>query len=460
LSINPPESELIKVWQCQWLERGRLVTEDGEPIEVVYPGRINDDQGADFRDAVIATRRGLITGDVEIHVRSSDWQAHQHHRDRAYNRVILHVAMWHNARLATTLQSGQTVPVLALHKYLKGAAGQWPESAGFPEIPNTPCHQSARRLTTEDITRFIDGAGEERFRAKAALFEKDLTQIEAGQVLYQGIMSALGYSKNKLPFWELSRRLPLPTLEPLARREVAEEECLARLQARLLGMAGLLPSQRQDLPLASEPDDEWCDRLERIWASFPHPEVMSFNAWRFFKVRPVNSPVRRLAAMSYLIWRYRGKGMLDSWLGLLREAPATQGQRRLEEGFVVTALGYWASHFDFGPCRRISNPTLLGRGRAAEIIVNVLLPFAFAWGRFTGETELGEPAFALYLSYTRLAVNSIERHMVAQLGLSRRLVDSARRQQGLIQIYQNLCIQGKCGDCALSQLKAGHHIQV
>jgi hypothetical protein len=460
LPSNPSESELIKVWQCQWLERGRLVTEDGEPIEVVYPGRINDDQGADFRDVVIATKRGLITGDVEIHVKSSDWQAHQHHRDRAYNRVILHVAMWHNTRLATTLQSGRTVPVLALHKYLKGAVSQWPESASFSEIQNIPCHQSAERLTTEDIAKFIDGAGEARFRAKAALFEEDLTRIEAGQVLYQGIMGALGYSKNKLPFLELSRRLPLPALESLARREMSEEECLARLQARLLGMAGLLPSQRQDLPLASEPDDEWCGRLERIWASLPHPEVMSFDAWHLFKVRPVNSPVRRLAAMSYLIWRYRDKGMLDSWLGLLRKAPAAQGHRQLEEGFLVAARGYWAGHFDFGPGRRIRNPTLLGRGRAAEIVVNVLLPFALAWGQFTGETELGEQAFTLYLAYTRLAVNSIERHMVAQLGLSHRLVDSARRQQGLIQIYQNLCIQGKCGDCALTQLKAGHHIQV
>jgi hypothetical protein len=187
---------------------------------------------------------------------------------------------------------------------------------------------------------------------------------------------------------------------------------------------------------------------------------MSFDAWHLFKVRPVNSPVRRLAAMSYLIRRYRDKGMLDSWLGLLREAPATQGHRQLEEGFLVTARGYWASHFDFGPGRRIRNPTLLGRVRGAEIMVNVLLPFAFAWGQFTGETELGEQAFTLYLAYTRLAVNSIERHMVSQLGLSHRLVDSARRQQGLIHIYNNLCIQGRCSHCALSQLKAGHHIQV
>jgi hypothetical protein len=368
--------------------------------------------------------------------------------------------MWHNTRLATTLQSGRTVPVLALHKYLKGVNSQGHQSTGFSEIQNTPCHQLTRRLSKEDIAEFIDSAGEARFRAKAALLAQDLTQIEAGQVLYQGIMGALGYSKNKLPFLELSRRLPLSALEPLARREMPEEECLAQLQARLLGMAGFLPSQRQDLPPAGEPDDEWCDRLERIWASLPHPEVMPFHAWHFFKVRPVNSPVRRLAAMSYLLWRYRDKGMQDSWLGLLREAPTTKSPRQLEDGFLVTAGGYWADHFDFGPWRRMSKPTLLGRARAAEIMVNVLLPFAFAWGQFTGETNLSEPAFTLYLSHSKPAVNSIERHMMAQLGLSHHLVDSARRQQGLIHIYNNLCIQGRCDQCALSQFKAGHHIQV
>jgi len=91
---NLPESQIVKIWQHQLLDRAELVTEDGEPIEIIYPGRLNDDQGADFRDAVIATSRGLIKGDIELHVKSSGWQAHQHHRDPVYNRVILHVVMW------------------------------------------------------------------------------------------------------------------------------------------------------------------------------------------------------------------------------------------------------------------------------------------------------------------------------------------------------------------------------
>ena len=67
LTGNPSESQIIKVWQHQLLHRTtELVTEEGEPIEIIYPGRINDDRGADFRDAVVATSQGLRKGDIEL----------------------------------------------------------------------------------------------------------------------------------------------------------------------------------------------------------------------------------------------------------------------------------------------------------------------------------------------------------------------------------------------------------
>ena len=91
---NFPEREIIKLWQHLLLNRTELVTEEGERLKIIYPGRVNDDRGADFRDAVIATSQGLIKGDIEVHVSSSAWQAHHHHQDPAYNRVVLHVVMW------------------------------------------------------------------------------------------------------------------------------------------------------------------------------------------------------------------------------------------------------------------------------------------------------------------------------------------------------------------------------
>ncbi len=93
--VKLSERQLVKIWQHQLLDKTELITEGSEPVKVIYPGRINDDQGADFRDAVIATSQGLVKGDIELHVKSSDWRVHHHHQNPAYNRVILHVVMWH-----------------------------------------------------------------------------------------------------------------------------------------------------------------------------------------------------------------------------------------------------------------------------------------------------------------------------------------------------------------------------
>jgi len=322
-----------------------------------------------------------------------------------------------------------------------------------------PCLETAKGLATNTLAEFLDSAGWERFWAKAAEFQAELTQMEASQCLYQGIMGALGYAKNKPPMLKLARRLPFQILQSMAQGEISDEERLARLQALLLGTAGLLPSQRQNGHREYQ-DGEWADKLEGLWASSHGTKAMSEDDWHLFKVRPNNFPLRRIAAMSYLILRYRERGIVKEAVDMIKEAPVSGGYLRLEKGFGVTADGYWASHFDFGLDSKTDNPTLLGRWRAADIVVNVLLPFTLAWGKVNSQPEVEEKTFELYRGYPRLAANTVERHMMKQLGLNSSLVNSAQRQQGLIHIYNTLCSQGRCNCCRLSQLEAGHHIQV
>ncbi len=358
--------------------------------------------------------------------------------------------MWRDTKLATTLQNRESIPTLVLQKYIESPISQWSDGKYPPATLGMPCFGAAGRLITGFVAEFLDNAGEKRFLAKAARFQADLAQMEASQSLYQGIMGALGYSKNKLPFLELASRLPLQTLESMTQSKISEEECLARQQALLLGAAGLLPSQSQNRHRGN--GDKWIDKLESLWASSCQPEAMSLNNWHLFKVRPNNTPVHRIVAMSYLVLRYREKGILEEIINMVKEVSVNKGYRRLEKGLLVTTNGYWASHFDFGLGNRIRSPTLLGSRRAADIVVNVLLPFTFAWGQLTSQSELGKKVFDLYRCYPRLAVNTIERHMMNQLGLSSRLVNSARRQQGLIHIYNTLCTQGNCSSCPLGGL--------
>ena len=444
-----PESRVVEIWQNRLLGRTDLVTEDGEPIKIIYPGRINDDRGADLLDAVITTSRGLRRGDIEVHVKSSSWWAHRHHRDPSYNRVILHVVFWCDAKEATTLQNGQKVPTLALHKYIENQTDQnanWVYSlANWP----MPCRNAINRWNTGVMGELLDAAGEARFLAKAANFQTALTGTEASQSLYQEIMGALGYTKNKYPLLELAHRMPLHRLESVASGKASDAECLARQQALLLGTAGLLPSQRSNRYGTYKRDDEWVEKLERVWTSSHQTETMSEDDWHLFKVRPSNFPTRRIAAMSYLLLRYRERGMLEELVNKLGEAPIDTGYHGLERALRVTTDGYWAHHLDLGLPSRMSTPALLGGGRAADIVVNVLLPFAVAWARLTAQPGLAIKAFDLYRHYPKLAVNAVERHMRNQLGISRYLVNSAQRQQGLIHIYKTLCSQGKCHSCPI-----------
>jgi hypothetical protein len=445
---HPSESQVVALWQSLLASRTELTTEDGEPLRIIYPGRINDDHGPDFRDAIIATKRGLVKGDIEVHVNSSNWQAHRHYQDPAYNQVLLHVVMWHNDE-TTTLQNGRTVPVLALDKYLTGAMRQWLNVKAPKPGLSVPCLGAARASEPGTIAKFLDDAGEERFLAKAAEFQASIGQVGPSQSLYKGIMGALGYTKNKLPCLELARRLPLCVLESMSQPGTTKEECLARQQALLLGTAGLLPSQRYSSNRANKSGDKWIDKLEELWGSSRHTEVMASNAWHLLKVRPNNFPVRRLVAMSYLIIRHQEKGILEEVVNMINEAPLSQGHHRLEAGLLVTTDGYWAQHFDFGLRCAITTRSLLGRQRAADIAVNVLLPFAFAWGRVASLPELALKSLDLYRRYPKLTVNWVERHMNNQLGLDQSLVNSARRQQGLIHIHKSFCTQGKCYFCRL-----------
>jgi hypothetical protein len=436
---NLSESRVVKIWQDCMTGRSGLLTEEDGPIEVVYPGRPNDDRGADLRDAVIATGQGIQKGEVEVHVRSSSWWGHRHHQDPLYNRVILHVVYWHDVAAAVTLQNGRRVPTLALEKYVTGKA-----VARRP----MPCGNTIIHRGPDFISNILDAAGDHRFAARVAEFRSALSRTGAGQVLYQGIMGALGYVKNKLPMIELARRIPLSRLAAATPEDMPDDECLARYQALLLGTAGMLPSQDGRYGEESLPN-EWVDRLESAWAALGQAGTMSAGDWHSFKVRPGNLPRRRLAAMSYLLLRYRDEDLLAGLINGLENASPETGRSGTAKALLVTAADYWGKHLDFVLPARRAVPALLGEDRADIIVVNVLLPFAAAWGQIASVLGLGEKAREIYRRYPALAENTLEKHMRRQLGTSRCPVSSARKQQGLLHIYKTLCSQGKCGECPL-----------
>jgi len=440
--IRVAEKQVTLIWQQ--LNGEVLTATGGERIGVVYPGRVNGDSGPDFREAVITNRSRFVQGDVEVHTEAGDWRRHGHHLDARYNDTVLHVALWPGPHSDTVLQSGRSVPTLCLSEALGHQAYLLPRPL--------PCSHISVRMGQEGATRALEAAGEARFRQKALLLQNEIVLLapkqQAGQALFQGVMRALGYSKNTEPFEELARRIPINYIESTAG--------LLETQALLLGTAGLLPSQRS--LRECNPEGEISD-LEHAWRSVQRSvSTMSYADWSFSHIYPNNSPVRRIIAMSHILERHghgiraepAGRRLLVRLMDLVSEASLPGGHRTLENGLTVTPSGYWQDHFDFGAMSRTRKSSLLGSGKAGEIVTNALLPFAFALARTVEDRQLMSKAMALYHGYPGLAENEITRHMTSQLHLEGHSACTACQQQGLIHIFRNYCREGRCTECPLN----------
>ena len=386
-SNGPQEPEVVRIWQ-NFLQFGRQLDDcEGCPVEIIYPGRFNDGQGGDFRDALVNSGDTCKSGDIEIHTRSSLWEAHGHHRNPVYNRVILHVALEQDRPGTALLQNGQTIPTIIL----KNNLNRYPHKA----IPLSSCQ--AASLRPDLLKKQLIRAGEQRFFERAWRYQGELNQVEPGQSLYQGMLEALGYTKNKQPFLKLARRVPLCIVEDMANAKGTEEEIIVRIQ------------------------DVLCENAATL-------------DWELYKVRPDNSPLRRIMALSHLLYRYRTSGWLTGLMSIIHRTPVKSAHKHLEPALMV-GKGY---------------PALLGRSKAAEIIINAMLPFAWSWGQKNSKLSFMKKVIGVYRNYPRSESNSIERHMLRQLSLDRCPVNSACCQQGLIHIYKTLCTQGKCQECIFS----------
>lgn len=419
------ERFLVQIWKRQLVAAEKLVTQSGERVQVIYPGRENRDSGPDFVGAIIATADGgLLAGDIELHLKASDWKSHGHHHDPKYNEVILQV-VW-DGDMAAVLQNGKTAPTLSLCHCLKGSLGEVRHWVRLPIVPSEPCYNAGQRLGASEIGRLLDEAGEERFRLKEGCFAARLDKEPPSQVLYQGIRGALGYTKNKEPFEELACRLPLGVLESFCQGKSPQEQVVV-LKALLLGIAGLLPEGGNG-------------ELEGVWRCRGNEVTMSPSCWRLFRVRPENHPARRLIGAAYLLARFMDRGLLEGVLQLVTESRS--GIERLEAGFMVGA-----TEPRFG-----SKHPLIGQGRARETVVNVALPFTLAWAEANSQTKLAEQVVAVYRSYPKAGGNEITRELMNLLGTDAfGVVNTSRRQQGLIHLAKTFCRQQRCADCPVAK---------
>lgn len=389
------EADLVSLWEGQRFPKEALRTREGRRFRVIYRGRRTGGPGPDFRDAVIATREELLRGDVELHVRSSDFRRHGHQRDPAYDGVVLHLVFRHDEGADTELACGRRVPVAALADWVEGRTGDIERWLARPALWREPCYSAVDRMGAGGAGAALDRLGDMRFRARTALARRALrVALDAGEadgeaadgLAWAGIIEAMGYGGQRELLNAVAERLSWADLRARATGAAARERRGQALAALLVALEG----ERLSVPIVLRP------------------------------LRPGNRPESRLKAAAVLAARFAARGIVASLTPLVAEAAGGRPSR------LIAAL---------------TVPELSGRARALEILTNAVLPVIAA----AGDDALAEAAYrALPLPARYGAVKHIREALGGAVPLN------ARRQQGMLYLFKQYCTQGGCGRCALS----------
>ena len=199
-STHVYEYEVARRWYA--LPAGVLLPlSSGSSCQLLFAGRPGSAVGPDVRDVVLRFSQEEIhsVGDVEFHVRASDWLIHQHHTDARYNSVLLHVVLICDNTSPVLRQDGTSIPMCSLYDV--------PLSRSRLPIATWPCHSVMQHLSDEERTSLLLHAGLLRFEQKAHAF---VEQLHAGSsqgsfnafdvCLIVALAEGLGYGRDRAFF--------------------------------------------------------------------------------------------------------------------------------------------------------------------------------------------------------------------------------------------------------------------
>ncbi|MEI6074836.1 MAG: DUF2851 family protein [Verrucomicrobiota bacterium] len=446
----PPEKLLQTIWQHQRLKRSELKTSAGRVIRILHPGFLSLEGGPDFRGAVLQfAGEAPITGDVEIDLHPGGWHAHGHDKNPNFKNVILHV-VWDGIQNLKPKEGQAFLPeVLPLNQRLDSPieelAVALENESGLPENLRGKCSAPLRELSAAQLAEILREAAQVRFQNKAEAMRHRAKTSGWEQTLWEQLFRALGYKHN---VW------PMQNLAETKSQWLRGTDSVFSLQARLLGVSGLLPAEltrsqkSSDTFLRRAWDHWWRDRDE-----FEHCTLLR-EIWKFHGLRPANHPQRRLAMAAHWLAAKNLVSKIENWC--IAEEAEKSLNRSLQEVLQVEYDDYWSWHWTFKSARLAKPQPLLGEARVIDLAANVILPWLWIRAKEGGNSKLMCEMEKRYLAWPAAEDNSVLKLARQRLlgSQNNRLLKSAAEQQGLMQIVRDFCEQANatCKDCRFPDL--------
>ncbi|RNA60608.1 DUF2851 family protein [Chryseobacterium nematophagum] len=390
---------------------------NGNAIEILEFGTWNTDAGPDFLRATIKINGLILAGNIELHVKSSDWIFHHHSKDPNYKNMILHVVFYNDIDIdelriknVPTLELKHHIDEKIIDKY-----GKLVDENQFIACENVfsknaiPIH-----FHEQNILKKL----EEKSLELEKSLEKYTYNFEA--VLFHNLAYSFGLKVNALLFKQIAENVDFSIINKIRQN-------VTQLEALLFGISGWLDTP-QDTQMQI-----WKREFDFIKVKFKISDIIIHP--KFLRLRPPNFPTIRLSQLANLYHTHQN---------LFSKIIHKKNSRELFDIFgEIKATEYWNNHFNFGKISKVDQPKGLSKDFIELIILNTVLPLKYKYQQYQGEDNI-DTILDFYKSISA-EKNSIINNW-SQLGLKAK---DSLESQSLIYHFRHSCEAKKCLNCGI-----------
>jgi len=401
-------------------DTSNLITQNDKEIEVLNFGMHNTDAGPDFFNGKVKIGKTIWAGNIELHINSSDWMKHKHQNDKAYDNVILHVVYNNDKQILD--KAGNAIPTLELNGLIDEKVIIKYKHL-VHQTDTVPCGEQIKTVDEFTVQSWINRLAIERLERKSAEIEGtlNLNKNDWEETFYQYLFKYFGLKVNALPFELLVKNTPLKIIE--------KHHDLFSIEALLFGQGGYLDS---------DVEDEYFLKLKKEYHFLKSKfdlTSLDNSVWKMLRMRPSNFPTLRISQLANLLSRETR---------MFSKMIETESIKEIQDIFKVEASEYWNCHYQFGKLVEEDKKKKIGINTINSIIINVIVPFTFVYGKKNQKEELVDKSLNL-LESIKAENNSIIKKW-NELGLK---TSNAMQTQSLLELKNNYCSQKKCLNCSI-----------
>ncbi len=414
------EDFLHFIWKFQYFDHQQLLTENNEVVQIKSSGLLNHNAGPDFLNATVVIDGIVWNGNIEIHVRSSDWYRHKHEQDSAYESTVLHVVWEHDKDICYA--DDTKIPVLSLKdKTPSFLLSRYEEI--IASLSPIPCQAHLGNIEDFVFVQTFEKALIQRLEQKANQV-KTLLVNNGGdwrETTYQLLAQNMGFKVNKDSFLNLAQK----TKYSYVQKHIDQSH---QVEAFLFGQSGLLPSKSVD---------DYTEKLQKEYTFLKQKyqlKPLTSVSWKFMRMRPANFPTIRIAQFAAILQKRE-----DLFSKLIELEPISD----YISFFQLNTSTYWDTHYRFGDKKEYGKKSL-GKESIYNVLINTVAPLLACYAIEKDKATYMDRAISL------LEAVPAEQNKITRLWKKNGIkFNNAANTQAAIQLFNDSCYHKKCLECTV-----------